>query len=228
MRSPDAFCGDNNRVNRLSHMLTVLSWILLAGALFFLFGLMVGSEAGRAVVSLGWLPESRRLWVTDSVWAASGLLLLGLSFVYRRLASQDNAGSFAAWLAGWALLLYGVSSLLAAVNGVLVVALLVAILAVWEVRKMIALGEAAANLGGPPPDVSDMRSFDAEGGAECDPPLDAEVDDKLAAEVVDEADDEADDDLGGLDPHIGVSRGDAAPHERVGAERHTNVGGPCR
>jgi hypothetical protein len=143
-------------MNRASQTLAVIAWTLLAAALFSLFGLIVGSGAGRAVVSLGGLPESRRMWVTGGVWALSGVLLLGLSRVYRRHTEQDNAGSVAAWLAGWALLLYGVSSLLASVSAVLVVGFLVAVLAVWEMRKLVALGEAAAEFGGPAPDLDEF------------------------------------------------------------------------
>jgi hypothetical protein len=141
--------------------LRVFAWILLAGVLFFAFGLMAGNGAGRTVVSAGWLPESGRPWVTDGVWAAGGLFMLGLSFVYRRLAAQDNSGSMAAWLAGWALLLYGVSSLLAMVSGVLVVGFLVATIAVWGFRTMISSGGAAAGLRGPAPDASECERDDA-------------------------------------------------------------------
>lgn len=131
-------------------MLVVFAWILLAAALFSLFGLIIGSGAGQAVVSLGWLPETGRVWVTSGVWAVSGLLLLGLSIIYRRLASQDNAGSHAAWLAGWALLLYAVSSRLAAVSRVLVVVFLILALAGWEFRKMIVGRSAETDRGGHP------------------------------------------------------------------------------
>jgi hypothetical protein len=159
-------------MNRVSQTLAVIAWTLLAAALFSLFGLIVGSGAGRAVVTLGWLPESRRMWVTGGVWALCGVLLLGLSRVYRRHTEQDNAGSVAAWLAGWALLLYGVSSLLASVSVVLVVGFLVAVLAVWEVRKMLALSEAAAKLGGPVPDPDE-----SERAVECEPDDGAGADD---------------------------------------------------
>ena len=149
-------------MNRLAQMLVVFAWILLAAALFSLFGLIIGSGAGQAVVSLGWLPETGRVWVTSGVWAVSGLLLLGLSIIYRRLASQDNAGSHAAWLAGWALLLYAVSSRLAAVSRVLVVVFLVLALAGWEFRKMI-VGRSAETDRGAHPRGAEPRD-DAESG----------------------------------------------------------------
>ena len=187
-------------MERLLHTVTVLAWIVLAAALFFAFGLIVGSGSGRVVVSLGWLPDTRRLWVTDGVWVVGGVLLLGLSRVYRRLADEDNAGSIGAWLAGWALLLCGASSALALVSGVAVVAFLIAVLAVWEFRMLVQLTEAAGD-------------HQAAGGCEAAPE--------------DEATDDAGD-LPRLDAHIRVSRGDGPCRARSTAGRRMKVGGPRR
>lgn len=116
-----------------------LLWILSAGALFFGFGFVLGSAVLRMAESLGLAEPGSASLVVPVTRVVAGVLMLGISRVYRRSAGQANAGSVAASLAGWGLLLYALGSLTATVSEYLPPILLLAALGAWIVWKMASI-----------------------------------------------------------------------------------------
>jgi hypothetical protein len=118
--------------------LSLLAWTGLASVLYFVFGLAASGSFVRLLGGLGVVEHSDRVLAGDIASAGFGPLLLGLSWVYRHSAGRENAGSMAAWLAGWALLLLGFSQALGRFSPALVPVLFGVLLALWVARRVLS------------------------------------------------------------------------------------------
>jgi hypothetical protein len=118
-------------MGRGQQILAVVAWAVLAAFLFGLFGFFFAHAVASTLVRVGVVADDDSGLVGDLARVAVGLGLLGIAFVYRRLAGAENAGSLAAWLAGWGLLLYSLSSLASAVDEQAGPVVLVVVLGVW-------------------------------------------------------------------------------------------------
>jgi hypothetical protein len=114
--------------------LSLLAWTAAATGLYFLFGLVAAGSLVRLLGALGLVNEADRVVAADMVSAGFGPLLLGLAWVYRHAAGRENAGSMAAWLSGWALLLFGGVQVLGRFSPGLVPVLLLVLLVSWLAR----------------------------------------------------------------------------------------------
>jgi len=122
-------------VDRVVRILTVLLWTLAAAGLFFGFGLVCGSAIVRTLAFARVLRPDLIVPAVYLVQAGLGLGMLGLSWIYRHKGG-DNAGSLAAWLSGWGLMLYALGLLVARTEPGLVPLLLGLVLLAWLARRL--------------------------------------------------------------------------------------------
>ena len=123
-------------MRRAEQIASAVAWTLLAAFLFALFGLFTAHAVATTLVRLGAVAEADAELVGDLARAALGLAMLGVALVYRRLAETENAGSLAAWLSGWGLLLYSLTSLASLVDEQAGPIVLLGILSVWAVYRL--------------------------------------------------------------------------------------------
>ncbi|MHB1344776.1 MAG: hypothetical protein ACYCX3_10520 [Thermoleophilia bacterium] len=123
-------------MGRAERIAALVAWTVLAAFLFMGFGMALGEAVALTVDRLGLGARPRLDLLVYVVRALAGVGMLGISRLYRMLAEQENAGSLAAWLAGWALVLYSVAAAAALVDEQAAPLVLLTVLAVWAVVRL--------------------------------------------------------------------------------------------
>jgi hypothetical protein len=123
-------------MRRVEQIATVVAWAVLAALLFAAFGFFLAHAFASTLVRVGLMDEGGSGLAGDLARVAVGVVLLGVAWIYRRLAGSENAGSLAAWLAGWGLLLYSLTSLASMVDEHAAPIVLLAILSVWLIYRL--------------------------------------------------------------------------------------------
>lgn len=123
-------------MKRAEQIVSAIAWTILASVMFAVFGVLFAEAAAGALTRLGLLSSGTSALAQDVVRLVGGLGLLGISLVYRLTAGNENAGSLAAWLAGWGLVLYSAAALVSFVDERAAPVILLAVLAVWMAYRL--------------------------------------------------------------------------------------------
>lgn len=123
-------------MGRAERIAALVAWTILAAFLFMGFGMVLGEAVALTAHGLGLVGRARLDLVVYVVRALAGAGMLGISRLYRMTAERENAGSLAAWLAGWALLLYTLAGAATLVDEQAAPAVLVMVLFGWVLVRI--------------------------------------------------------------------------------------------
>ena len=123
-------------MKRAEQVVTALVWTVLACAAFVAFGVVAAEAGARTLVRLGLFSQDGFGPVQDALRLTWGLVLLGISVIYRLTAGTENAGSVAAWLAGWGLVLYSLATMVSFLDERAAPVVLAAVLAGWSAYRL--------------------------------------------------------------------------------------------
>lgn len=123
-------------MGRAERIVALVAWTILASFLSMGFGMVLGEAVALTVARLGLGSRPDLDLVVHLVRALAGVGMLGISRIYRMTAARENAGSLAAWLAGWALVLYAGASMVALVDEQAAPLVLIMVLSVWVLVRL--------------------------------------------------------------------------------------------
>ncbi|MHB9148519.1 MAG: hypothetical protein ACYC33_00295 [Thermoleophilia bacterium] len=123
-------------MKRADQIVSAIAWTILASVMFAVFGVLFAEAVAGVLTRLDLVSSGSSALAQDVVRLAGGLGLLGISLVYRLTAGNENAGSLAAWLAGWGLVLYSAAALVSFVDEHAAPVILLAVLAVWVAYRL--------------------------------------------------------------------------------------------
>lgn len=123
-------------MGRAERIVALVAWTILASILFMGFGMVLGEAVALTVDALGLAARTGLDLLVYAVRAFAGLGMLGISRVYRMTAERENAGSLAAWLAGWALVLYTGAGVAALIDEQAAPLVLILVLSVWVLVRL--------------------------------------------------------------------------------------------
>lgn len=132
-------------MGRAERIAALVAWTILASVLFTGFGMVLGGAVATTLDGLGIAARERLDLLVFAVRALAGLGMLGVSRVYRMTAGRENAGSLAAWLAGWTLVLYsaaGAATLVDEQAAPLVLLLVLSVWVLWRISRYFARYDA--------------------------------------------------------------------------------------
>ncbi len=123
-------------MKRAEQVVSAVVWTTLACVAFVAFGVLAAEAGAGTLARLGLVSRDGFGLAQDVVRLACGLGLLGISLAYRLTAGNENAGSVAAWLAGWGLLLYSLATLASFFDERAAPLVLAAVLAAWAGHRL--------------------------------------------------------------------------------------------
>lgn len=123
-------------LRRAERVIATIAWAIVAAFLFTGFSWVSGGWLASTAQALGLLDASRVELAEHVSRAGLGVAMLGLSRLYRKLDDRENAGSMAAWLSGWTVVLFSVASLASLVDDQAAPLALVVVLLVWSTVRM--------------------------------------------------------------------------------------------
>lgn len=123
-------------MKRAEQVVTALVWTVLACAAFVAFSAVAAEAGARTLVRLGLFSQDGFGPIQDVLRLACGLVLLGISVIYRLTAGAENAGSVAAWLAGWGLVLYSLATMVSFLDEHAAPIVLAVVLVGWSAYRL--------------------------------------------------------------------------------------------
>ncbi len=123
-------------MGKAERIAAVVAWTVLAAFLFMGFGMVLGEAVALTVDRLGLVARPRLDLLVYVVRTFAGVGMLAISRLYRMIAEQENAGSLAAWLAGWALVLHSAAAGATLVAKQAAPIVLILVLTVWVIVRL--------------------------------------------------------------------------------------------